>query len=69
VIDIEYALFLVSYCTFLSYIFTLLISSFTLHDWIRWGSEEDGQNGTATGAQWALGGDTVREGRGYCILS
>lgn len=25
----------------------------------RWGSEEDGQNGTATGAQWALGGDTV----------
>jgi len=23
-----------------------------------WGSEEDGQNGTATGAQWALGGDT-----------
>jgi inositol oxygenase len=23
-----------------------------------WGDEEDGQNGTATGSQWALGGDT-----------
>lgn len=23
-----------------------------------WGCDEDGQNGTATGAQWALGGDT-----------
>lgn len=23
-----------------------------------WGTEEDGQLGTATGAQWALGGDT-----------
>jgi inositol oxygenase len=23
-----------------------------------WGTDEDGQNGTATGAQWALGGDT-----------
>ena len=34
-----------------------------------WGDEENGQNGTATGAQWALGGDTVGEMRLHTICT